>query len=211
MAIIRPDRIDIRPSPAAIIGPAFGLLLGLGCGLLIWFGMDSLPLWLLAILLIVALVGIPFAGIGLVYALIGAHVVIDRAKQSATWQQGFLGMGVGTVELVPFWKIDQIIVAEAGTGPDTVGRRVEEFAQWRITLLKKSGKRLEIGIVSAPRAMSREGFARARDLASALADLTGAPLTLPEGAPRGDRPADAPATARRDRSSRRERRVARRR
>jgi hypothetical protein len=40
-----------------------------------------------------------------VYAIAGANVVFDRSKQSGLWQQGFLGMGVGTTELVPFWRM----------------------------------------------------------------------------------------------------------
>ena len=179
VAILGRDRIDVRPARAAIVAPLSGLLVGIACGLAIWFGMAVLPLWLLSILLIVAVIAIPFAGLGTVYALVGAHVVVDRAKQSATWQQGFLGMGVGTVELVPFWKIERLIVEEAGSSPDDSGRPVEEFAQWRIVLRKKSGKRLDIAVVSVARSLGDEGLARARTVAAAIAEMTGVPLDLP--------------------------------
>jgi hypothetical protein len=179
VAVLRPDRIDVRPSRRTVLGPLSGFLLGIGSALAIWFGMSVLPLPLLAVLLIVAVIAIPFAGLGTIYALIGAHVVIDRAKQSATWQQGFLGMGVGTTELVPFWKIDRIAVQEAGAAVPGQGRTVEEFAQWQIVLLKKSGKRLEIGTVSAARSLSRDALKRAREVATAIAEMSGAPLDLP--------------------------------
>ena len=200
VAILRPDRIDVRPARGAILGPLTGFLIGIGCALAIWFGISVLPLWLLAVLLVVAVIAIPFAGLGTVYALVGAHVVIDRAKQSATWQQGFLGMGVGTTELVPFWKIERLIVEEAGSAAGDTGRPVEEFAQWRIVLAKKSGKRLDIGLVSVPRSLSDEGLDRARTVAAAIAALTGAPLDLPAAA--RPEPEHGPAPARRRRRGR---------
>lgn len=203
VAFLRPGRIDVRPSRAAALGPLTGFLIGVACALAIWFGMASLPLFLLAILLVVAVVAIPFAGLGAIYALVGAHVVIDRDKQSATWQQGFLGMGVGTTELVPFWKMEQWIVEEAGSSPDDTGRPIEEFAQWQIVLLKKSGRRLDIGTVTVARSLAEEGFERARTVAAAIADLTGAALTLPEP------PEPEPYRARPSERRRRRRRVVR--
>jgi len=179
VALLRPDRIDVRPARAALLGPLTGFALGLGSGIAIWFGMAVLPLWLLALLLIIAVVTIPLSGLGTIYALLGAHVVIDRAKQSATWQQGFLGMGVGTTELVPFWKVEQIVVEEAGSAGANPGRPVEEFAQWRVVLVKKSGKRLEIGVATTARSLGAEAYERARVVAAAVAELTGAPLQLP--------------------------------
>ena len=179
VAIVRPDRIDVRPSRRAILAPLVGFALGIACAVAIWFGIGTLPLWLLGVLLVVAVLAIPLAGLGTVYALVGAHVVVDRAKQSATWQQGFLGMGVGTTELVPYWKIDRLIVEEVGASPEDTGRPVEEFAQWRIVLRKKSGKRLDIAVVSVARSLSEEGLARARTVATAIAEMTGAPLDLP--------------------------------
>jgi hypothetical protein len=178
--IIDPHRIAIRPSPAALVPPLFGVILGLGCcGLIMadvvyWRG--ALPFPLLAVLLLLALIGIPLSGMGLIYGAIGANVLIDRVKQSATWQQGLLGLGVGTTELVPFWKIEAILVEEAGAEG---GRSTEEFAQWEIALLKKSGSRLTIGRVSALRSLAGPSLARALQVATAIAALTGAPLRAP--------------------------------
>ena len=175
------QRIDVRPARGAIVAPLTGFSIGVVSALAIWLGMAALPLWLLAVLLVVAVIAIPFAGIGTIYALVGAHVVVDRAKQSATWQQGFLGMGVGTTELVPFWKVERIIVEEAGASDEDTGRPVEEFAQWRVVLLKKSGKLLDVGVASAARSLSDEAFERAQSVAAAVAEMTGAPLELPDG------------------------------
>jgi hypothetical protein len=188
--ILDPDRIAVRPSPGALLPPLLGVLIGGGCFALIlldiarWSG--KLPFPLLAICLFAALILIPLSGMGLIYGAIGSNVLIDRRKQSVTWQQGLLGLGVGTQELVPFWKIAAIAVEEEGAAQD---RRTEEFAQWQIVLLKQSGSRLIIGRVSALRSQADASLARAVDVAQAIATLTGAPLRLPETAPAQESPA----------------------
>ncbi len=215
-ATIRAERIDVRPSRGAIVPPLTGFLCGAGCiALIVWGVVDNaLPYWLLALLLLVALFAVPLAGITLVYALFGANVVFDKAKQSGSWQQGFLGMGIGTTELVPFWKIAAIEVAESGEGdaggpvsPD--GRaggqdKVEEFVQWEATLVKQSGKRLRIAGMTVPRQFARGGYAEVYELAAAIAALTGAPLRAAEPEPpQVDAETDTAAPAPRERPVRR--------
>ena len=89
-----------------------------------------------------AIVTIPLAGIGFVYTIAGANVVFEREKQSGVWQQGFLGMGVGTIELVPFWKIDQIRIEEVTR--ERQRGEVQDLAQ--LEIVAREGKR------QAPRA-----------------------------------------------------------
>jgi hypothetical protein len=203
-AIISRDRINVRPSRTAIIPPLAGFLIGAVCVGLIVIGVTSnaLPYWLLALLLLVALLAVPLSGISLVYALVGANVIFDRAKESGAWQQGFLGMGIGTTELVPFWKIEAIVVREAGAVGEGAGRRTEEFAQWEAVLLKQSGKELTIAGMTVPRQFSRAGLASVLDLATALSALTGAPVRQDDPTPSEDKdeavagtPARASATA----------------
>ena len=69
-----------------------------------------MPLPLLALLLAVAILMGPVAVLGILYNLVGSAVVLEREKQSVRWQQGLLGLGLGTSELVPFWRIDHIAV-----------------------------------------------------------------------------------------------------
>jgi len=178
--IIDAGRIAIRPSPAALVPPLAGVCAGAGCfGLImadVVFWRGALPFALLIALLAGAVILIPLSAMGLVYGAIGANVLIDRAKGSATWQQGLLGLGVGTTELVPFWKIDAIVVEETGAALD---RSTEEFAQWEISLRKKSGSGLAIGQVSAPRSLAGPSLARAVEVGAAISALTGAPLQAP--------------------------------
>ncbi|MDE3095424.1 MAG: hypothetical protein KGK07_05400 [Chloroflexota bacterium] len=178
VAFIEPHRINVRPALAAALFPLFGLLLGIGSFVSIVLWLDRIPFPVVLLLLVIAITAIPLAGIGFVYAVAGANVVFDRAKQSGVWQQGFLGMGVGTTELVPFWKIAEIRIEETTRS----ARRgdVEAIAQFEILLVKVSAKRLKIGDVVVARPMVREGLAVAREVADAIAEMTGKPLIAPE-------------------------------
>lgn len=178
VAFIEPDRINVRPALAAALFPLFGLLVGAAAfvSILLWVG--SMPFWLTMILLVVAVISLPLAGIGFVYTVAGTDVVFEREKQSGLWQQGFLGMGVGTTELVPFWKIHEIRIEEL-TRERQQGQ-LQDLAQLEIVLVKESGKRLRIGDVIVARSMVREGLDDVMEVAQAIADMTGKPLIAPK-------------------------------
>ena len=177
VAFIEPHRINVRPALAAALFPLVGFLLGVGAFVSILLWLDRIPFVLTLLLLVVAIVSIPLAGIGFVYAIAGTDVVFDREKQSGLWQQGFLGMGVGTVELVPFWKIEQIRIDEV-TRERQQGE-VQDLAQLEILVVKQSGKRLRVGDVIVARSMVREGLADVREVAEAIAEMTDKPLVAP--------------------------------
>lgn len=193
VAFIEPDRINVRPALAAALFPLFGLLLGIAAfvSIILWLG--TLPFAIILLLLVIAIVSIPLAGIGFVYAVAGANVVFDRTKQSGVWQQGFLGMGVGTVELVPFWKIEEIRIEEVTR--DRQEGQQQDLAQLEIVLVKQSGKQLRIGDLIVARSMVREGLAEVREVAQAIADMTGKPLIAPTVVRRRKGATDEPAGA----------------
>ena len=166
-----PDKIEIHPARSIVFLPLITLLLGLAIFPVIYFWGDGLSLEVRVLLTLGAVFLVPVSGIGLVYSIAGAHVVIERAKQSAVLQQGYLGMGVGTQELVPFWKINRIEVEEL-TPHDYRGHQ-EDFAQYEVSIRKLSGKKITLGLVTVARAEAEEGLARARELASLVAEMTG--------------------------------------
>jgi hypothetical protein len=178
MAFLEQGRINVRPALAAALFPLLWLILGIACAASILLWLDRLAFAITVLLLVTAVVSIPLAGIGFVYAIGGANVVFDRAKQSGVWQQGFLGMGVGTTELVPFHKIDEIRIEET-TGERQRGE-LQDVAQFEIVLVKVSGKRLKVGDIVVARSMVREGLAEVRAVAEAIAEMTGRPLIAPE-------------------------------
>lgn len=177
VARIWPDRIEVKPSRGAVVVPAVGLAIGVLSFIGAVMLTGAVPFPLTVLFLLVALLAIPLAGVGFVYAAFGADIVVDRKKQSVVYQQGFLGMGVGTQELVPFWKVKAIeLIETTARGPDEAP---ESVAQYEIGILKTSGRRLRVGAVTYARPMAEDARAHAMELAQALADMTGAPVTEP--------------------------------
>lgn len=177
VAFIEPDRINVRPALAAALLPLFGLVVGVAAFVSIILWLDQMPFWLTGVLLVVAVVSLPLAGIGFVYTVAGADVVFEKEKQSGVWQQGFLGMGVGTTELVPFWKIHEIRIEEVTR--ERQRGELQDLAQLEIIIVKESGKRLRVGDTIVARSMVREGLADVREVAEAIANMTGKPLIAP--------------------------------
>ncbi len=174
--MLTPDVVDIRPARSAAIAPAIGFLLGVLCFMAVVFWIQVLPFFVVLLLMGAVLILVPFAGMGFVYSIYGANVVIDRRKKTALWQQGLFGMGVGTEELVPFAKIERLEIEKVGGAP----RRGpgQDFLQFELSVLKKSGKVLPVGQVTVPPAYSDEGLARIREVADVIAGFTGAPVDL---------------------------------
>ncbi|MEX2237996.1 MAG: hypothetical protein WEB00_10720 [Dehalococcoidia bacterium] len=179
VAVIRPDRIEIRPDKVLMVAPLLGVIFGLACATGIYFGRDDAPTWLLVIFLLGALLTLPFAGMSLVYTIAGAQIVIDRGKQSLVVQQGVLGLGVGTREVAPFWKIKELQIedlAEGERGP------TEEFVQWQLKALKESGRTLLIGSLTAPRDDADGAYEELQGLAAAIGEMGGGkPIAEPDG------------------------------
>ena len=171
---VTPDRIDVHPARSIVFLPLLTLLLGLAAFPVIYFWGGSMSVEVRLLITLGAVLLVPLSGIGLVYSIAGAHIVVERQKKSAVLQQGYLGMGVGTQELVPFWKIDRINLKEL-TPHDYRGHH-EDFAQYEVSILKLSGKEISVGLVTVARAEADEGRARAREVASLIAEMSGTKL-----------------------------------
>jgi hypothetical protein len=181
VAVIGPDKIELKSARGTVLLPLLGI--GIAVALMAWImtGGSDLPFWALVGVLFVCLVLVPFSVMGLVSALVGADIVIDAKKGSATWQQGYLGMGIGTKELVPFPKIDHIEVTIEGDQPDRWREEVDDVRQFALVLVKKSGKRLTCAQVPVPAYGQADGMDRTLAVANAIAELTGSTVTIPEG------------------------------
>jgi hypothetical protein len=188
VCVVRADRIDIRPERAAIIGPFIGLVIAgvLFTGIALYS--DDLSVYILAVMLLGAVLLTPFAGMGFVYSLIGVAVVIEQKKQSVRFHQGVMGLGVGTYELAPFWKIDHIEIEDFDMGEVTLIRPPLELRIWDIVLVKTSGKRLPIAQVMAPanNDLIDEAWDRAVDVAEAIGEMVGKPVVITAEVERGD-------------------------
>jgi len=183
VCIVREGRIDVRPERAALVGPLVGLAISLGLFVSVGVFSGALSALALAAMLVPGLILGPFSAMALVYSLLGANVVIDAKKQSATLQQGLLGLGLGTVELVPFWKIERLEVQDLPLGEVEAKRSPLplDLRAWDVVLVvKTSGKQLSIGQVIAASSpdLIDEGFDRAVAVAEAVATLVGKPVVI---------------------------------
>ena len=181
LALIGEERVEIRSARSTVVIPLLGVALGGGAGALIAIEGGDLHFGLLVALLLFALLAFPISVMALVTAVMGADVVVDGRKGSATWQQGYLGMGVGTRELVPFAKIDHLAITIEGDTPDRWREETDTFRQFALVLVKQSGKRLTLAQVPVPAGDQTDGMDRTLAVATAVANLTGAEVKLPEG------------------------------
>ena len=181
VCLVREGRIDIRPERAALIGPLIGLIIAGSLFAAIALLSNSLSVYVLTPMLLGAVILTPFSAMGFIYSLIGAAVVIETAKQSVRFHQGVLGLGLGTVELVPYWKVDHIEVEDWDMGEVTMGPRAPvELRAWDIILVKVSGKRLPIAQVIAPanNDLIDEAWDRAIDAAEAIGAMVDKPVVI---------------------------------
>ena len=178
---IGPDRIEVRPPRSLLVLPALGVGLTSFVAYAIVTWTDTLPFWVLPLLLLVAVVALPLSGLGLIYAIFGANVVADRVGQSVSWKQGYFGMGVGTTELAPFWKIREFVVEDVGRAQRRANGTTPAHgvAQWELSLIKKSGKRLTLGSVSVPREYEEVGLDLIMEVAAAFSAISGVPVRGP--------------------------------
>jgi hypothetical protein len=181
LAVIGPEKIELKSSRGTVLLPLLGIALAIAVIVYLMTGGSDLPFWALVGGLFFCLIVVPFSVMGLVSGLVGADVVIDAKKGSATWQQGYLGMGIGTKELVPFAKVDHLEVTIEGDAPDRWREESDDLRQFALVLVKKSGKRLTCAQVPVPAYGQADGMDRTLAVANAIAELTGSTVTIPEG------------------------------
>lgn len=179
LAVVGRDKIEVRSARSTVLIPIIGLATVVLAGFLIGPWSGSVPLWALVLLLGYALLAFPISVMALVSAIAGSDVIVDSTKGSITWQQGYLGMGIGTKELVPFTKIDYLEVTIEGDQPDRWRGETDALRQFALWLVKTSGKRLRIAQVPVPAYGQEDGMDRTLALGNAIAAMTGAEVRIP--------------------------------
>ena len=164
VAVLRAGSIAIRPSRARLLGPAVEGALAASAILAIVTLLPVLPLWALLLLLLSAMLLGPIAVLGFVYNIAGSAVLVEREKQSVRYQQGLLGLGLGTAELVPFWRIARYELQCSDDEPLTSGEQ-QDLVEWEVRLVKDNGRVLPVASVVAPRPLADEARERAARLA----------------------------------------------
>lgn len=202
VAVIGPDSIAIRPGKQQLLVPLAQAAITAGAVWVLIAFMNSLSLWFLLVLLCVALLLGPAAVLGFVYSVYGTEFLVERAKGTVRWHQGFLGLGIGTFELVPFDRIERIVV-ESDIDDDLSSGQAQDLVELDVRIVKDNGRVLDVASVTSPRALLEDGLRRTNRLAAALAEMTGRPHTGLDVA-LGDL---APASAQRPAPRRRARRA----
>ncbi len=181
VAVITDTTIAIRPGWRQLVGPVAQAVVSGGA---VWFViafMNVLPLWALVALLGVALVLGPAAVLGFIYSIYGTEFLIERHKGTARWHQGFLGLGIGTFELVPFDRIERVVV-ESNLDEDLSSGQSQDLVQLDVRIVKDNGRVLDVASVTSAHAFLEDSLARTNRLAEVIGEMTGRPavaLDLP--------------------------------
>ncbi len=204
VAVVREDSIAVRPSGGQLLGPVIELGIALAAVGAIVLWMNALPLVVLMLFLLISLILGPIGVLGIVYNAIGSSFLMERKKESARWQQGFLGMGIGTVDFVPFRRIKHIEVV-SDYDYELASGEIQDIVQWEVVMVKDNDKRLTVGTLAAARSLADIGAERANRLADRVAAMSGVEAVhaeIPELEPATE-DALAPVRPRRRRRSRR--------
>lgn len=181
VALISPERIEVKSARSTVWLPLLGILITAAATYYLIVAGLSLPFWALVASLLVLLLLFPVSVMGLIGALVGADVVADARKGSVTFQQGFLGMGIGTRELVPFAKVAHLEIVVEGDKPDRWRGQADDLRQFTLLLVKTNGKQLSIATVPVPAFGQLDGMDRTLAVGQALAALIGTEVRIPEG------------------------------
>src|SRR5690606_26876250 len=99
----------------------------------------------------------------------------ERKKGTCRWQQGFLGLGLGTRELVPFPRIDHIEV-RGDFEDELASGDLQDLVEWDVNLVKDNERVLSVASSTSARPLADEALERANALGAALAEMCGKPV-----------------------------------
>jgi predicted CoA-binding protein len=173
VAVVSDEMIVVKPAGRFFVPIIQVAITGAAVLLIIWLLNNNGSIIVMMVALLVAMLLGPAAVLGFVYNFVGSAVIVDRTKQSVTLQQGFLGLGIGTAELVRFSRIRSVEVA-GDADEELSGGQLQDFVQWDVLLVKDNEKIVEIGTITSLRRFAGEGLERANRLARAVAEMTGA-------------------------------------
>jgi predicted CoA-binding protein len=172
VAVVGDETIVVKPAGRFFVPMIQATIMAGAVLLIIWLLNNNGSIIVMMLALLVAMLLGPAAVLGFVYNFAGSAVIVDRTKQSVTVQQGFLGLGIGTAELVPFSRIGSIEVA-GDAEVELSGGELQDVVQWEVLLVKDNEKIVEIGTITSLRRFAGEGLERANRLARAVAEMTG--------------------------------------
>lgn len=181
MAIVSEGKVAIRRARSTVLLPVVVLAVAVAAGAVLALRGAGLPFWVLVAMLAFCVIAVPVAVMSLISSVAGAEVIADARKGTITWQQGYLGMGLGTRELVPFDRVEHLEVTLEGEQPDRWRGESDALRQFALVLVKKSGKRLTLAEVPVAANGQADGMDRTLAAANAIAGVVGTTVVIPAG------------------------------
>lgn len=183
-AKISDTEVVIRPSKRTLLVPIFQAVITSAAVVTLINGLAELPLWISMILLLMIVIFGPTAILGTIYGIVGSNFVMEKTKGTSRLQQKYLGLGIGTQEMIPFDRIKSV---------DVLGNFMEEHAsgdlqditEWEVFLIKDNDRKISVCKSNSARILANSSMLKANIVAEALADMSESefnPAIIPEWA-----------------------------
>ena len=183
-AKISDTEVVIRPSKRTLLVPIFQAVITSAAVVTLINGLAELPLWISMILLLMIVIFGPTAILGTIYGIVGSNFVMEKTKGTSRLQQKYLGLGIGTQEMIPFDRIKSV---------DVLGNFMEEHAsgdlqditEWEVFLIKDNDRKISVCKSNSARTLANSSMLKANIVAEALADMSESkfnPAIIPEWA-----------------------------
>ncbi|MBG93142.1 MAG: hypothetical protein CL792_04090 [Chloroflexi bacterium] len=150
VAIITDQSISIKHGKSGLVFPIIELFMFVVAVALLVIFINAWPLNALVFLLIFSSIVGPLSLIGLINNIVGTSFVLEKSKYSARWQQGLLGLGIGTYELVSFDRIDHFFIRN-DFDDFLAGGSKQDLVEFEILMVKDNDKKLSVARVIEPR------------------------------------------------------------
>ena len=183
-AKISDTEVVIRPSKRTLLVPLFQAAVTSAAIVTLMNGLAELPLWISMILLLVIVIFVPTAILGTVYGIAGSNFVMEKTKGTSRLQQKYLGLGIGTQEMIPFDRIKSVDV-HGNFMEEHASGDLQDITEWEVFLIKDNDRKISVCKSSSARILADESLSRVNMVAEALADMSNSefkPGVIPEWA-----------------------------
>ena len=183
-AEIADTEVVIRPSKRTLLVPIFQAAIASAAAITLINKLPESPLWISMMLLLAIVIFGPTAILGTVYGIAGSNFVMEKNKGTSRLQQKYLGLGIGTQELIPFDRIKSVVV-EGNFLEEHASGDLRDITEWEVFLIKDNDRKISICKSSSARILADESLSRVNIVAGALADMSNSefkPGVIPEWA-----------------------------
>ena len=183
-ATISATEVVIRPSRRTLLVPVFQAVITIAAVITLINGLAELPLWISMILLIIIVIFGPTAILGTVYGIVGSNFVMEKNKGTSRLQQRYLGLGIGTQEMIPFDRIKSVTV-KGNFMEEHASGDLQDITEWEVFLIKDNERKISVCKSNSARILADNSVLKANMVAKALADRSDSqfnPGVIPEWA-----------------------------